>query len=149
MECNEQAEHESLLSNQPRGVELDFRVIAVKKAGAGQPSATVTVVLWDDERTDADPGELHRVATDGESQDLEIALGVGAAPAASRETRSSYNDLDARERPPPAFAHETLQIPRGLLRGDQLGKPSDHQHCEDHRRAHANSHVFSAGPRMP
>jgi hypothetical protein len=36
---------EELLSNQPRGVELDYRVIAVNKAGAGQPSATATVVL--------------------------------------------------------------------------------------------------------
>ena len=34
-----------LLSNQPRGVELFYRVVAVNKAGAGQPSATVTVVL--------------------------------------------------------------------------------------------------------
>jgi hypothetical protein len=34
-----------LLSSQPRGVEFDYRVIAVNKAGAGQPSATVTVVL--------------------------------------------------------------------------------------------------------
>ena len=33
------------LSNQPRGVEMDYRVVAVKKAGIGQPSATVTVVL--------------------------------------------------------------------------------------------------------
>lgn len=36
---------EELLSNQPRGVELDYRVLAVNKAGAGPPSATVTVVL--------------------------------------------------------------------------------------------------------
>lgn len=36
---------EELLSNQPRGVELDYRVVAVNKSGAGQPSATVTVVL--------------------------------------------------------------------------------------------------------
>jgi hypothetical protein len=36
---------EELLSNQPRGVELEYRVIAVNKTGAGQPSATVTVVL--------------------------------------------------------------------------------------------------------
>ncbi|MBI3983648.1 MAG: fibronectin type III domain-containing protein [Gemmatimonadetes bacterium] len=34
-----------LMSNQPRGVELLYRVIAVNKAGVGQPSATVTVVL--------------------------------------------------------------------------------------------------------
>jgi hypothetical protein len=36
---------EQLMSNQPRGVELHYRVIAVNKAGTGQPSATVTVVL--------------------------------------------------------------------------------------------------------
>lgn len=29
----------------PPGVEFDYRVIAVNKVGAGQPSATVTVVL--------------------------------------------------------------------------------------------------------
>ncbi len=33
------------LSNQPRGIEMDYRVVAVNKAGIGQPSATVTVVL--------------------------------------------------------------------------------------------------------
>ncbi|MBI4501264.1 MAG: fibronectin type III domain-containing protein [Gemmatimonadetes bacterium] len=38
-------EAEQLMSNQPRGIELLYRVIAVNKAGAGQPSATVTVVL--------------------------------------------------------------------------------------------------------
>ena len=38
-------ETEQLMSNQPRGAELLYRVIAVNKAGAGQPSATVTVVL--------------------------------------------------------------------------------------------------------
>jgi hypothetical protein len=32
------------LSNQPRGIEMDYRVVA-NKAGTGQPSATVTVVL--------------------------------------------------------------------------------------------------------
>ncbi len=36
---------EDLVSNQPRGVGFDYRVIAVNKAGAGQPSATVTVAL--------------------------------------------------------------------------------------------------------
>ena len=36
---------EELCSNQPRGVELYYRVFAVNKAGTGQPSATVTVVL--------------------------------------------------------------------------------------------------------
>jgi hypothetical protein len=38
-------ETEQLMSNQPRGVELMYRVIAVNKAGAGHPSATVTLVL--------------------------------------------------------------------------------------------------------
>ena len=36
---------EQLMSGQPRGVEIDFRVIAVNKAGEGSPSATVTLVL--------------------------------------------------------------------------------------------------------
>ena len=36
---------EQLMSNQPRGVEVDFRVIAVNRAGEGPPSATITVVL--------------------------------------------------------------------------------------------------------
>jgi hypothetical protein len=34
-----------LVTNQPRGVEFDYRVIALNKAGTDQPSATVTVVL--------------------------------------------------------------------------------------------------------
>ncbi len=36
---------EQLVSNQPRGVDLHFRVTAVNNAGEGPPSATVTVVL--------------------------------------------------------------------------------------------------------
>ena len=36
---------EQLMSRQPRGVELYYRVIAVNKAGDGQPSATVTLVV--------------------------------------------------------------------------------------------------------
>jgi hypothetical protein len=36
---------EQLMSDQPRGVELHYRVIAVNKAGDGPPSATVTLVL--------------------------------------------------------------------------------------------------------
>ena len=34
-----------LLTNQPRGIEFDYRVLAVNRAGEGAPSATVTVVL--------------------------------------------------------------------------------------------------------
>ncbi len=34
-----------LLRDQPRGVELEFRVIALNRAGSGPPSATVTAVL--------------------------------------------------------------------------------------------------------
>jgi hypothetical protein len=36
---------ERLMLDQPRGVELSFRVIATNKAGAGQPSGVVTAVL--------------------------------------------------------------------------------------------------------
>ncbi len=34
-----------LVNNQPRGVEFNYRVLAMNKAGTGQPSATVTLVL--------------------------------------------------------------------------------------------------------
>ena len=34
-----------LLREQPRGVDLEFRVVALNRAGAGPPSATVTAVL--------------------------------------------------------------------------------------------------------
>ena len=44
-EAGTSTDTEQLMSNQPRGVELDYRVIAVNKAGIGQPSATVTLVL--------------------------------------------------------------------------------------------------------
>ena len=36
---------EQLMSNQPRRVEMHYRVFAVNRAGTGQPGATVTVVL--------------------------------------------------------------------------------------------------------
>ena len=39
------ADNECLLSDQPWRVEFDLRVVAVNKAGAGEPSASVTVVL--------------------------------------------------------------------------------------------------------
>jgi len=39
------ADNDCLLSDQPRGIELDLRVVAVNRAGAGEPSVTVTVVL--------------------------------------------------------------------------------------------------------
>jgi hypothetical protein len=44
-EVGSSVDTKEMLSNQPRGVEMDYRVIAVNKAGEGQPSATVTVVL--------------------------------------------------------------------------------------------------------
>ena len=34
-----------VMSNQPRGVQLSYRVIAINKAGAGSPSGVVTAVL--------------------------------------------------------------------------------------------------------
>ena len=36
---------EQLMTDQPRGVELSYRVTAMNRAGVGQPSATVTLVL--------------------------------------------------------------------------------------------------------
>lgn len=39
------ADNDCFLSDQPRGVDFDLRVVAVNKAGAGPPSAAVTVVL--------------------------------------------------------------------------------------------------------
>ena len=39
------ADNDCLVSDQPRGIELDLRVVAVNRAGAGEPSVTVTVVL--------------------------------------------------------------------------------------------------------
>ena len=38
-------ETESTLVDQPKAVELEYRVIAVNKAGVGSPSNTVMVVL--------------------------------------------------------------------------------------------------------
>ena len=38
-------ETEHLLSTQPRGVQLAYRVVAVNKAGAGSPSGVVSAVL--------------------------------------------------------------------------------------------------------
>ena len=40
-----EVDNDCLVSHQPQGVEFDLRVVAVNQAGAGQPSATVTVVL--------------------------------------------------------------------------------------------------------
>ena len=34
-----------LLRDQPRGVDLEYRVLALNRAGAGSPSGTVTAVL--------------------------------------------------------------------------------------------------------
>jgi len=39
------ADNDCLLSDQPRGIEFDLRVLAVNQAGIGEPSTTVTVVL--------------------------------------------------------------------------------------------------------
>jgi titin len=36
---------EELVSGQERGVEFDYRVVAVNRAGTGKPSAAVTAVL--------------------------------------------------------------------------------------------------------
>ena len=38
-------ETEELLGRQPRGIDLEYRVIAVNRAGSGQPSGVVTLVL--------------------------------------------------------------------------------------------------------
>ncbi len=38
-------DNDFLLGDQPRGVDFDIRVVAVNNAGAGEPSAVVTVVL--------------------------------------------------------------------------------------------------------
>jgi hypothetical protein len=38
-------DNECLLSDQPRGIEYDLRILAVNRSGASRPSDTVTVVL--------------------------------------------------------------------------------------------------------
>ena len=38
-------DNDCLLSNQPRGIEFDLRVVAVNQAGEGLPSDVVTLVL--------------------------------------------------------------------------------------------------------
>ena len=38
-------ETESTLVDQPKGIELEYRVIAISKSGEGSPSNTVMVVL--------------------------------------------------------------------------------------------------------
>src|SRR5438132_581626 len=44
-EAGTSATTEKIMANQPRGVDLSYRVIAVNKSGQGQPSGVVTAVL--------------------------------------------------------------------------------------------------------